>query len=160
MRPSNLTQPPPHTHISSSLFIQLQMAQRGVPGSFNPHAIHPFTNNNVVDSYKSPPPPSQYPRPIPSSTTQYTISSPSSVQSSRQPSPSGTVHSPQPRRAVPPVNAQQSFNAAQPKPIFFPFHQDRSSPELEEILLRKKLTRTLGPVALGLDVKRGVYPSS
>ena len=137
------------------------MAQQSALGNFNPHAIHPFTNNNVVDSYKSPPPPSKYPRPIPSSTTQYTVSSPSSVQSSRQPSPSSsTIHSPQPRRAVPPVNVQQSSNAAQQKPIFFTFHQDRSSPELEEILLRKKLTRTLGPVALGLDVKQGGYPSS
>jgi hypothetical protein len=46
------------------------------------------------------------------------------------------------------------------KPIFVAFRQDRSSPDLEEILLRRKLTQALGPAASGLDVKQQAQRSS
>jgi hypothetical protein len=133
------------------------MTQSSTLASFNPHAIHPFTNNNALDRFPPPTKPSKYPQPF-SSSAQYTT--PAHMQAPRQQSSTpNIIHSPEPRRAVP----QQSSNASRrrcPEPIFIPFHQDRSSPELEEILLRKKLTVALGPVALGLDVKQSTYSSS
>jgi len=137
---------------------KLPMAQSSALKSFDPHAIHPFTNNNALQRYPPPAPPSKYPRPIPSSFDQYTAGTPAHTQAPRQSSSTpNTIHSPEPRRPIALANPQQPSNAV--KPIFYTFSQDRSSPELEEILLRKKLTQALGPVALGLDVKHG-YPSS
>ncbi|KAF9792886.1 hypothetical protein BJ322DRAFT_1103339 [Thelephora terrestris] len=140
------------------------MAQSSTLNEFNPFTTHPFTNNNVIDRYPPPAMPSQYPLPIPSSATQYTTGTPSHMQSPRQSSyTNNTIHSPEPRRPITLVNAQQQSHSTRqgyPKPIFTRFQQDRSSPELEEILLRKKLTQALGHVALGLDVKQDSYPSS
>lgn len=137
------------------------MAQSTSLEHFNPFATHPFTNNNALERYPPPAPPSKYPRPIPSSVSQYTAGTPAHMQAPRQSSSTpNAIHSPEPRRPIPLVNSQQSTNQRHPKPIFTPFHQDRSSPELEEILLRKKLTQALGHVALGLDVKPDGYPSS
>jgi len=140
------------------------MAQPTALKHFNPFDTHPFTNNNVLDRHPPPTGPSKYPLPIPSSVSQYTTGTPAHMQTPRQSSStSGTIHSPEPRRPIPLVNAQQSSNAAhqrRQKQIFVTWQQDRSSPELEEILLRKKLTQALGPVALGLDVKHDGYPSS
>ena len=120
------------------------------PG-FNPHAIHHFTNGNALKSYPPPAQPSQYPRHIASS--QYTSGVPAHMQTPRQSSTtSGVIHSPEPRRPIALASPQQSSNSTnqrQPKPIFTTFQQDRASPELEEILLRKKLTQVLGPTALG-----------
>ncbi|KAF9646274.1 hypothetical protein BDM02DRAFT_3100124 [Thelephora ganbajun] len=140
------------------------MAQSSALKSFDPFATHPFTNNNALERYPPPAMPSKYPRPIPLSVAQYTAGTPAHMQPPRQQSSTpNTIHSPEPRRPIPLASSQQSSNATHqrhPKPIFTPFHQDRSSPELEEILLRKKLTQALGPVALGLDVKHDVYPPS
>ena len=134
------------------------MAQSTTLASFNPHAIHPFTNNNAVKRYPPPALPSKYPQPIPSSVHRYTTGTPAHMQAPRQPSSTpNTIHSPEPRRPIGLVKSQQPSNQ---RYIFTPFQQDRSSPELEEILLRKKLAQTLGPAALGLDVKQGGYPSS
>jgi len=153
-------QHPPH---NSHFLSNLPMAQPSALKQFNPFDTHPFTNNNVLDRHPPPAPPSKYPRPIPSSAAQYTTGIPAHMQTQRQSSSTpNIIHSPEPRRPIPLVNQQSSNPAHQrhPKPIFTPFHQDRSSPELEEILLRKQLTRALGPVALGLDVKHDAYPSS
>lgn len=150
----------PHT----SLLQTLAMAQSTTLEQFNPFTTHPFTNNNVVDRHPAPAPPSKYPRPIPSSATQYTTGTPAHMQSPKQSSyTNNIIHSPEPRRPIPLANAQQPVNATRqgyPKPIFTRFQQDRSSPELEEILLRRKLTQALGHVALGLDVKQDAYSSS
>lgn len=136
------------------------MAQSSALKYFDPFATHPFTNNNAVESFPTPANPSKYPRPIPSSVNQYTAGTPAHMQTPRQSSStSKPIHCPEPRRPIALASPQQSStstNQRYPKPIFTPFQQDRSSPELEEILLRKKLTQALGHVALGLDVKRGV----
>lgn len=132
------------------------MAQPSALNRFNPFETHPFTDNNALKRHPPPAPPSTYPRPIPSSVSQYTAGTPAHMQSPRQPSStSSTVHSPVPMRPIPLANSQQPSSATQrrQKHIFTPFHQDRASPDLEEILLRTKLTKTLGHVALGLDVK-------
>lgn len=142
------THPPP---LSLSLNLLSQMAQRDSLKAFDPHAIHYFTNNNVLDRHQPPALPSKYPRPIPSSVTQYTANTQSTPN---------IVHSPAPRRPTTLVNSQQSSNVSYQKPIFTTFKLDRSSPELEEILLRTQLTRALGPGALGLDVKHDAYTSS
>ena len=139
------------------------MAQPTILKDFNPFDTHSFTNNNVLNRHPLPTGPSKYPLPIPSSISQYTTGTPAHMQTPRQSSStSGTIHSPEPRRPIPLVNAQQPSAAAhqRQKQIFYTWQQDRSSPELEEILLRKKLTQALGPVALGLDVKHDGYPSS
>ena len=145
---------PSHSHFLSTL----PMAQSSSLKHFDPFATHPFMNCNALERHPAPAMPSQYPRHIPS----YTTGTPAHMQSPRQPPPaSNTIHSPEPRRPITLANPQQPSNATQPgrKPIFIPFQQDRSSPDLDEILLRKKLTQALGHVALGLDVKHDSYPS-
>lgn len=132
-----------------------QQSSSSVLKAFDPFACHPFTNNNVLDRCPPPTMPSKYPHPVPTS-NQYTAGTPAHMQTPRQSPTNNTIHSPEPRRPITLVNSHQSSNSAQrqPKPIFTPFHQDRYSPELDEILLRKKLTQALGHVALGLDVKQ------
>lgn len=141
----------PPTHL-----YQLPMAQSSSLKHFNPFDTHPFTNNNALERYPPPAKPSQYPRPIPPSVAQYTAGTPAHMQQAPRQSAPNTIHSPEPRRPIPLVNPQQSTNPSHqrhPKQVFTLFTQDRSSPELEEILLRKKLTQTLGSVALRPDVK-------
>ena len=151
--------PPSHplTHTHTPLF---DLAMAHTLSSFDPFATHPFTNNNALERFPPPAKPSQYPRPIPSSVSQYTAGTPAHMQTPRQPSStSKPIHCPEPRRPIALASPQQSStstNQRYPKPIFTPFQQDRSSPDLDEILLRKKLTQALGPVALGRDAKRGV----
>ncbi|KAL9714785.1 hypothetical protein Ac2012v2_001445 [Leucoagaricus gongylophorus] len=115
--------------------------------SFDPHAIHPFTNGSGL--VPQPPKPSQYPIPIPSprrpsafSPTysqyydDYTQSSPSSLNSSVFSNfPSSPSHTPRPMSSSPSRSPYQ--------PIFVPFRQDTSSPDL---VLKKKapLTRSTG----------------
>ncbi|KAI0691184.1 hypothetical protein BC835DRAFT_129201 [Cytidiella melzeri] len=88
--------------------------------SFDPLAVHPFTNTSGL--LPKPTAPSQYPHPLPSPAT---IASPSTAVS-------GYVHSPAPqRRAV--------HGAHMKQPIFVPFRPERSSPELDDILLKKRV---------------------
>lgn len=128
------------------------MAQPRTLDSFNPFITHPFTNNNALKSSQ----PSDQSRSNPSSTAQYTANAPGQMQTSRQSSTTpSTIHSPQPTRPI--TLGKQHSVQRQPKAIFTPFQQDRYSPELEEILLRKKLTQALGSVALG---QHNGYPPS
>ena len=156
-------QHPPHNRHILSNPSNLSMAQSTSLKHFDPFATHPFTNNNALQRHPPPAPPSKYPRPIPSSVSQYTAGTPAHMQTPRQSSSTpNTIHSPEPRRPIPLVNSHQSSNPAhqRQKAVFTLFQQDRSSPELEEILLRKKLTQALGSVALGPDGKHDGYPSS
>jgi hypothetical protein len=131
------------------------MAQPRALDSFNPFITHPFTNNNALNSSQLPAKPSD-PRSIPSSSAQYTAGAPAQMQTTRQSSATpSTIHSPQPTRPI--ALAKQHSAQRHQKPIFTPFQQDRYSPELEEILLRKKLTQALGSVALG---QHNGYPPS
>ena len=123
--------------------LHLAMAQPHTLKSFNPFITHPFTNGSALKSHPSPAKPSEHPRPIP---TQYTANAQGQTTRVSSATPS-TVHSPQPTRPI--TLAKQQSAQRHPKPFFEPFQQDRSSPDLEEILLRKQLTRALGPVALG-----------
>lgn len=92
--------------------------------SFNPFATHPFTNNSGLAP--QPPRPSKYPHPIPS---------PSHLVAPQTSSP--YVKSPQPQRgAGNPGNAPT-------KPIFVPFRQDNSSPELGDILSKNRSPSSL-----------------
>ena len=88
--------------------------------SFDPLAVHPFTNSSGL--LPKPAPPSQYPHPLPSPATLATPSAPLP----------GFVHAPTPKHKVP-----QSTHRKQP--IFVPFRPDRSSPDLDDILLKKKV---------------------
>ncbi|RDB24107.1 hypothetical protein Hypma_008726 [Hypsizygus marmoreus] len=104
--------------------------------SFDPLATHPFTNNSGLAP--DPPMPSQYSIPIPSpripthlptfSSSPGTSSSPSSQPST---SPDTRLKAPQPRRITAPPTSRSSVA----RPIFIPFRQETSSPDL---VLRKK----------------------
>lgn len=133
--------------------------------SFDPFATHPFTNNNALSSSPSPAKSSKQQFSIPSSS----MTVPPSFQSGRSDTtpatpksasqaPPKNIYAPQPTRPhAHPFNATPASRRTpqgQRKPIFVPFQQDRLSPELEEILLRKKLTQALGHVAMGLESKR------
>jgi protein N-terminal glutamine amidohydrolase len=151
---SSTSPSPTHTHSRSYLLqtpLAMTQTQSNVPNTFNPFIVHGFTNNNAVEHNQPPPQPSKYPRPIPSSATQYLAGTPAHLQNHpRQPSSNNNIiHSPEPRRPITLAKSQQSANQRRREPVFVPFHQDRSSPELEEILLRKKLAKTLSHVALG-----------
>ena len=106
------------------------MSSRSALASFDPLAVHPFTNSSGL--LPQPTPPSQYPHLLTSPATS-NGSSPSS-----SPTP-GLVHAPQPRLASPGVKKSHSARA----PIFVPFRPERSSPELDEILLKKKISDAL-----------------
>lgn len=92
--------------------------------SFDPLAVHPFTNSSGL--MPKPMQPSQYPHPLPST---------ASLASPPMSPPQGYVHSPQPSRAV-----SQKKAPASKGPIFVPFHPDRSSPDLDDILLKKRVS--------------------
>ena len=133
-----------------------------VLSSFDPLATHPFTNNSAV--LPKPAAPSQYPHHVPASSK--------SVHSAAHPHPHahphahaqgpiilattpapahghGHVHAPQPKRAAAPAKAGSSSG---PKPIFVPFRPDRSSPDLEDILLKKKFADAFqGKAQWGID---------
>lgn len=89
--------------------------------NFDPHAVHPFTNSSGL--MPKPTPPSQYPHPLPSPATIAT------------PPTGGFMHAPQPSRALP----QKKPSGTRQQPIFVPFRPDRSSPDLDDILLKKKV---------------------
>ncbi|THH32981.1 hypothetical protein EUX98_g1204 [Antrodiella citrinella] len=96
--------------------------------SFDPLATHPFTNNSGL--MPKPTPPSQYPLPIPSS--QQRQKTAPSAPSKQHTLP---MHAPQPmsQRSSPMKNGSRA-------PIFVPFRPERSSPELDDILLKKKVS--------------------
>ncbi|KAI0928036.1 hypothetical protein AcV5_005730 [Taiwanofungus camphoratus] len=101
--------------------------------SFDPLATHPFTNNSGL--MPKPTPPSQVPHPIPSPLR--ALSGGSSLTPGQIPSlPAHSMHAPQPKRA--PSGSKASSGA--PRPIFVPFRPERSSPELDDILLKKKVS--------------------
>lgn len=93
-----------------------------VPPSFDPFAAHPFTNGSGV--LPKPPQPHPYPRPIPAQQPDAhrspTQTPSSSIPTANTPTP---FHSPQPQRAK--------------EPVFETFKQDRSSPDLKDVLAKK-----------------------
>ncbi|KAI0654743.1 N-terminal glutamine amidase-domain-containing protein [Cubamyces menziesii] len=114
-----------------------------VLSSFDPLATHPFTNNSGL--LPKPAAPSQYPHPHPSPSKAL----PSSNGVSQGPIILATapVHAPQPKRASAPKSSSSG-----PKPIFVPFRPERSSPELEDILLKKKFVDAFqGKGTWGID---------
>ncbi|TFK42975.1 hypothetical protein BDQ12DRAFT_677118 [Crucibulum laeve] len=120
------------------------MSHSPLLASFDPFATHPFTNNSGLAP--RPPLPSQYPIPIPSPRAQVyypssngdysdNMSASPSSPPSTQSSPPG-VYSPQPRRRAP--GSPHSHSPAQP--IFVPFRQESSSPDL--VLKKKRPTQS------------------
>lgn len=118
--------------------------------SFDPHAVHPFTNGSGLAP--QPPRPSQFPIPIPPprrpsafspTYSQYPdeykqsppSSSPNSSVSSN--SPSSPVYAPQPQRRPTSASPPRSQTAPS-QPLFVPFRQETSSPDL--VLKKKTLT--------------------
>ena len=118
----------PHSHCSIPLATPFAMTH-SVLSSFDPLATHPFTNNSGL--LPKPAAPSKYPLPIPTSRT--------SAQTSSSSTP---IHAPQPSRS-PPTSRSTKSNAGTRGPIFVPFRPERSSPDLEDILLKKKVSDVL-----------------
>ncbi|KAI0060808.1 hypothetical protein BV25DRAFT_1839389 [Artomyces pyxidatus] len=118
--------------------------------SFDPFAPHPFTNINN-GFIAMPPPPSQYPRPIPSTHAPpypYHPTSPSSLPGSHNTTP---LAAPKPQYASSPPSSSASSTSSTPhakhasKGIFVTFKPDgRSTPDLEDILAKKKVLQTWG----------------
>lgn len=101
------------------------MSHSSVLASFDPLAVHPFTNTSGL--LPKPAAPSQYPLPLPSPATLATA-----------PAPAPSVVAPQPKRAGGPTHSGGAART-QKGPIFMPFRPERSSPDLEDILLKKKV---------------------
>jgi len=96
--------------------------------SFDPFAIHPFTNSSGV--IPPPPLPSQYPTHTPSvNMHSYTVQG---TPSSQPPSP---LYAPQPRHVM-----TSPSTPSMAKPIFVPFRKDSASPDL---VLKKKSPKDL-----------------
>ncbi|KAI0071812.1 hypothetical protein K474DRAFT_1686901 [Panus rudis PR-1116 ss-1] len=112
-----------------------------VLSSFDPLATHPFTNNSGL--LPKPIPPSQYPHHVPSSTSM-TNSSPSTTSQTKRQQQQQQVplHAPKPSRASG-SPAKPTSTSRQRAPIFVPFRPERSSPDLEDILLKKKVADAL-----------------
>ncbi|KAH9857638.1 hypothetical protein C2E23DRAFT_881223 [Lenzites betulinus] len=105
--------------------------------SFDPLATHPFTNNSGL--LPKPVAPSQYPHHSPSKAAPANNASQGPIIL--------TTHAPQPKRAAPPKSSSSG-----PKPIFVPFRPERSSPDLEDILLKKKFVDAFhGKGSWGID---------
>ncbi|KAI0747679.1 hypothetical protein C8Q80DRAFT_1219147 [Daedaleopsis nitida] len=108
-----------------------------VLSSFDPLATHPFTNNSGL--LPKPAAPSQFPHP-PSASKAHPA--PGNIILTTAP-----VHAPQPKRAYP-----AKTSSSGPKPVFVPFRPERSSPDLEDILLRKKFADAFqGKASWGID---------
>ncbi|CCM03692.1 uncharacterized protein FIBRA_05837 [Fibroporia radiculosa] len=104
--------------------------------SFDPLATHPFTNNSGL--LPKPAPPSQFPHPIPPPIDLRTAGSMHTLTQGQLSNLSAPpFHAPQPKRPSKP-SSKSSSNG--PRPIFVPFRQERSSPELDDILLKKKVS--------------------
>ncbi|KAI0730115.1 hypothetical protein C8Q72DRAFT_746527, partial [Fomitopsis betulina] len=93
--------------------------------SFDPLATHPFTNNSGL--LPKPVAPSQFPRHIPTPLRDATAAPLSNANA---------IHAPLPRKAPSPAKTTSSG----PRPIFVPFRPERSSPDLDDILLKKKVS--------------------
>ncbi|KAI0350074.1 hypothetical protein OH77DRAFT_1413641 [Trametes cingulata] len=114
-----------------------------VLASFDPLATHPFTNNSGL--MPKPAAPSQYPHPHPSPSK--AASATNGVSQGPIILTTAPVHAPQPKRAAPPKSSSSA-----PKPIFVPFRPERSSPDLEDILLKKKFADAFqGKGSWGID---------
>ncbi|KZT74010.1 hypothetical protein DAEQUDRAFT_284947 [Daedalea quercina L-15889] len=107
------------------------MSTRTAFTSFDPLATHPFTNNSGL--LPKPAAPSQFPHPIPAplKADAATVLVPSTPHS---------IRAPQPRKAPSPSKSSAHSTSGGPKPIFVPFRPERSSPELDDILLKKKVS--------------------
>ncbi|KAH9842531.1 uncharacterized protein C8Q71DRAFT_207363 [Rhodofomes roseus] len=99
--------------------------------SFDPLATHPFTNNSGL--LPKPAAPSQFPRPIPATLKADAATVP-------VPSSHNAIRAPQPRKAPPPSKSSAKSASSGPRPIFVPFRPERSSPELDDILLKKRVS--------------------
>ncbi|EMD34456.1 hypothetical protein CERSUDRAFT_117310 [Gelatoporia subvermispora B] len=99
--------------------------------SFDPLATHPFTNNSGL--LPKPVAPSQFPHHVP-----VAAKSPHTSSASRAPAHAAPIQSPTPKRGA---SAKSGPGAA--KPIFTPFRPERSSPDLDDILLKKKVSDVL-----------------
>ena len=105
-----------------------------VLSSFDPLATHPFTNNSGL--LPKPAQPSQYPQASKAAHTAGPIIL-----------TTAPMHAPQPKRASPP-----KAGSSAPKPVFVPFRPERSSPDLEDILLKKKFSDAFqGKATWGID---------
>ncbi|TCD65623.1 hypothetical protein EIP91_002428 [Steccherinum ochraceum] len=101
-----------------------------VLASFDPLATHPFTNNSGL--LPKPTPPSKYPLPMSSSVkTGSNMSAPSKQKSSIP------LHAPQPQSHTQRTSPNKSSTKG---PIFVPFRPDRASPDLDDILLKKRVS--------------------
>lgn len=106
-----------------------------VLSSFDPLATHPFTNNSGL--LPKPAPPSQFPH---ASKAAHTSHGPIILTTT-------PLQAPQPKRASP-----AKSNSSAPKPVFVPFRPERSSPDLEDILLKKKFSDAFqGKASWGID---------
>ena len=103
--------------------------------SFDPFAVHPFTNNSGL--LPNPPRPSLYPLPIRSLPN----CSSSQPPSPRSPSPDSFIPIQAPQPHNPSSALLGTFTPSPRKPIFVVFKPERSSPELEDIL--KKNTTSM-----------------
>jgi len=103
--------------------------------SFDPLATHPFTNNSGL--LPKPAQPSQFPHPLPSplSAANTSALTPAQLQALPQ------MHAPKPK--LPSSTSKSRTSKSGPgasRPIFVPFRPERSSPELDDILLKKKVS--------------------
>lgn len=109
--------------------------------SFDPFAVHPFTNNSSAPRNLQQP--SQYPAFVTSQS--FASAATHSPNSSPPTTPTGTpgapaMHAPSPRRTTP------KDSAAAPRPhVFEPFrHDGRQSPELQDLLSKRHVQQTWG----------------
>ncbi|KAI0648247.1 hypothetical protein C8Q79DRAFT_954503 [Trametes meyenii] len=110
-----------------------------VLASFDPLATHPFTNNSGL--LPKPAAPSQYPHASPAKHPHNSASQGPIILTTTP------LHAPQPKRTSP-----MKSNSSAPKPIFVPFRPERSSPDLEDILLKKKFADAFqGKGSWGID---------
>lgn len=110
---------------------------QSILATFDPLATHPFTNGSGL--LPKPAQPSKYPRPVPP-VLRAGVPPPAQQPAQRPTDPSknaASIHSPQPKRSTP----KPSPNTR--GPIFVPFRPERSSPDLDDILLRKKVSDAL-----------------
>ncbi|PCH38455.1 hypothetical protein WOLCODRAFT_43048, partial [Wolfiporia cocos MD-104 SS10] len=104
--------------------------------SFDPLATHPFTNNSGL--LPVPAQPSQFPHPLPSPLRTEHTELPAPAKPGTATTPPPTLRAPKPR--APPMAKSKSAMSAPRRPIFVPFRPERSSPELDEILLKKRVS--------------------
>jgi len=99
--------------------------------SFDPLATHPFTNNSGL--LPKPTAPSQFPHSIPAPLK-------ANVATALERSAPNAIRAPHPRKAPSATQSSTKSTSSGPKPIFVPFRPERSSPELDDILLKKRVS--------------------